>query len=205
MNKKEIIQKLNLENLLTISKILKNYDNFIFYGTLLGIVREKSVLKGDDDIDILIDIKLREKILKLIKKHKKFIINKKVMNKYFIQLTRNIGGKKTFIDLYFYINNSKNKYIEEKHNFLSSVNLKSHSLHIPKKLVFPLKKNNNFKNVKIPNNQIKLCEFLYGKSWKKPLKKNTGYRMEIINHKPKLIERSKLGSITRFFKQFFYN
>ena len=60
MNNKDIIQKLNLENLLLISKILRKKRVFIFYGTLLGIVREKNILRGDDDIDILIDIKFKK-------------------------------------------------------------------------------------------------------------------------------------------------
>ena len=64
MNNKDIIQKLNLENLLLISKILRKKRGFIFYGTLLGIVREKNILRGDDDIDILIDIKFKRKFLR---------------------------------------------------------------------------------------------------------------------------------------------
>ena len=43
MNNKDIIQKLNLENLLIISKILRKEKSFIFYGTLLGVVREKKI------------------------------------------------------------------------------------------------------------------------------------------------------------------
>ena len=53
MKKNRLIQKLNLENLLIISSALKKEKNFIFYGTLLGIVREKNILKGDDDIDAM--------------------------------------------------------------------------------------------------------------------------------------------------------
>ena len=61
MKKNRLIQKLNLENLLIISSALKKEKNFIFYGTLLGIVRERNILKGDDDIDLLIDIKQKKK------------------------------------------------------------------------------------------------------------------------------------------------
>ena len=103
MNKKKLIQKVNLENLLIISKILKENKHFIFYGTLLGITREENILKGDDDIDILIDVKLKKKLLKLIVNTKKFRINKKVSNYNFTQLTRMVKGQKTFVDLYFYL------------------------------------------------------------------------------------------------------
>ncbi len=203
MNKKKLIQKINLENLLIISHLFKKYEHFVFYGTLLGITREKNILLGDDDIDILINIKLKKKILKIISTSKNFKVNKKTSNKYFVQLIRKSNNEKTFVDLYFYIDKSEKNYIEEKHNFLASVNLKSHSLHIPKKMVFPTKKIKKFSNVVLPNKPLKLCQFLYGKTWATPLKKNTGYRMEIINHKPKLIKRSRIGQITRSVKQMF--
>ena len=205
MNKKEKIQNINLENLLVISKAINKYQNFVFYGSLLGLVREKNILKGDDDIDILIDFKLKKKILNLIKNLKKFKINKKVSNKNFVQLVRKERNFKTFVDLYFFINNPRKKYIEEKHNFLSSVNLKSHSLHIPKKFIFPIKRSKKFLFVNLPNQPKILCKYLYGDSWQKPLKKNTGYRMEVVNHKPKLIKRSKVGELTRSIKQLFNN
>ncbi len=205
MNKNQIIQNLNLNNLLIISKAIKKHQNFVFYGTLLGLIREKNILKGDDDIDILINIKLKKKVLKDIKKLKYFSINKKVINDNFVQLIRKEKKVKSFIDLYFYINDKTKNYIEEKHNFLSSVNLKTHSLHIPKKLIFPLKKSKNFENVNLPKKPVELCRFLYGNTWRKPLKKNSGYRMEIVNHKPKLIRRSKLGGITRSIKLLFNN
>ena len=205
MNKNKLLQKLNLENLLIICSAFKKEKNFIFYGTLLGMVREKNILKGDDDIDLLIDIRLKKKIINIIRRLKIFKINKKVTNKNFLQLIRKDKSIKTFIDLYFYTNNPNKNYIEEKHNFLSSINLKSHSLHIPKKIIFPLKKSKKFKNVYLPNMCKKVCHYLYGDTWKKPLKKNTGYRMEIINHKPKLIKRSKIGGITRSIKVLFNN
>ena len=95
------------------------------------------------------------------------------------------------------------KYIIEKHNWLSTINSKNHEIHIPKKLVFPLKKIKGFQDIFFPNQGQKLCSFLYGDSWRSPLKKNTGYRMEIVNNRPKLIKRSFLGSITRSIKKSF--
>lgn len=46
---------------------LHNIDNwFISYGTLLGIVRNNSCIEGDDDIDIVIDIKHYQKIIHIL-------------------------------------------------------------------------------------------------------------------------------------------
>ena len=52
MNKKKLIQKTNLENLIFISKELKEFDPFVYFGTLLGLTRENNVLINDDDIDL---------------------------------------------------------------------------------------------------------------------------------------------------------
>jgi hypothetical protein len=60
------------ETLLTISKLLNDegFDNwFIGYGTLLGIIRNKSCINNDDDIDIIIDITNKTKILSIIDKY----------------------------------------------------------------------------------------------------------------------------------------
>ncbi len=192
-----------LDDLKYTSKLLKKYSPFIFYGTLLGITREKNLIKNDDDVDVLVDFKYKKKIVSKLNKVKNFKMNKNISNKYFVQFINDKDNVKTFIDFYFYINNKNKKYIIEKHNWLSTINSKDHEIHIPKKLVFPLKKNKNFKDIFFPNQSQKLCNFLYGDSWRSPLKKNTGYRMEIVNNQPKLIKRSFLGSITRSIKKSF--
>ena len=197
------LQKRYLEDLKYASKLLEKYKPFVFYGTLLGITREKSLIKNDDDVDILVDIKHKKKVITKLSKIRDFKINRKINNRYFVQFINNKNNIKTFIDFYFYINNKSKKYIIEKHNWLSTINSKDHEIHIPKKLIFPLKKIKGFQNIFFPNRCQDLCNFLYGNSWRSPLKKNTGYRMEIINNQPKLIKRSFLGSITRLIKSYF--
>ena len=70
---------LNL-SLIKISRILnKNNFNkwFIAYGTLLGIVRNNSCIDGDDDIDIICDIKDYDKLKEiLIKENYQFEFGK---------------------------------------------------------------------------------------------------------------------------------
>ena len=203
--KLSFLQKRYLKDLKYTSKLLEKYSPFVFYGTLLGITREKNLIKNDDDVDILIDIKYKKKVISKLNKIKNFKINKKITNKYFVQFINNKENINTFIDFYFYINSKNKKYIIEKHNWLSTINSKNHEIHIPKKLIFPLKRIKGFRDIFFPNQCEKLCSFLYGYNWRSPLKKNTGYRMEIFNNRPKLIKRSFLGSITRFIKSYFVN
>ncbi len=201
MTKTEFLQNTNLENLIFISNELKEFNPFVYFGTLLGLTRENRILKNDDDIDLCLNSKFRENVIDKINNLKDYDINHKVCNKYFIQLVRRKNDIKTFIDLYFYIDHDN--FIEEKHNFFASISLESHSIHIPKKLIFPLHKSKKFKEVNLPNQSKELCKFFYGNNWEKPMKKNSDYRFEIINHKPVLIKRSFLGSLTRAFKYFF--
>ncbi len=200
MKSVDLLKKNNLNNLISISKLLKKFEHFIFYGTLLGMIRDHGIINGDDDVDILVNIKFKKKIIKLLKEQEYFKINKKKSNFYFIQLTNKMNKIKTFVDLYFYIDDPKKNYIIEKHNFLSSINLPSHFLHIPKIMIFPIKKSKKYFNINLPKKPKQLCKFLYGEQWLTPMKKNSGYRMEIVNHKPKLIKRSLVGSFTRNIK-----
>ena len=201
MIKSKFIQNTNLENLIFISNELKEFDPFVQFGTLLGLTRENNILKNDDDIDLCLNFKFKENAVKKLHNLNDYKINYKVCNKYFIQLIKKKNNINTFVDLYFYIDH--NNFIEEKHNFFASISLESHSIHIPKKLIFPLLKSKKYKNINLPNQSKELCKFFYGDNWEKPMNKNSDYRFEIIDHKPKLIKRSFLGSITRSLKNFF--
>ena len=199
--KKKIIQNLNFQNLLKISKIFSGIEHFVCYGTLLGLTRNNKIIYGDDDVDLLINFKFKKKVLRGMNMHKTFKINKKVCNKYFAQFINKKNEFITYVDFYFYTNKSKQDFIIEKHNFLSNPNDPNYSIHFPKKIIFPIKKHRKYKNICIPNKPENLCRFLYGDEWKIPLKKNISYRMEIVNNKPLLIKRSFLGSVTRWFKK----
>ena len=201
--KSTLLQKKYLNDLKYISKLLKKYNPFVFYGTLLGLTRERNLIKDDDDVDVLVDIKNKKEVIFKLSKIKGFKLNKKISNKYFVQFVHSQNKIKTLIDFYFYINKKNMNYIVDKHNWLSTINSKNHEIHIPKKLIFPLKKNKEFPNIFFPKECEKLCKFLYGDSWRSSLKKNIGYRMEIVNNQPKLIKRSLLGFLTRTIKSYF--
>ncbi len=200
MFKQNKLQKLNFQNLIFVAPLLRDIEYFIFYGTMLGIIRENNIIKGDDDIDFLVNYKSKKLLLKKMKKAKSFKMNKKVCNKYFIQYIKKYNNLRTFVDFYFYVNNPKKNYIIDKHNWIGNINDKRFAIHFPKKLIFPIVKKKKFN---MPKNPIAACKFIYGNSWSKPQKKNTNYRPEIINNKPILIKRSYLGSLTREFKEIF--
>jgi len=192
------IQKQNFDNLLKVSYSIKNIEYFIFYGTLLGITRDNNVIKGDDDVDFMVNYNSKKLLLKKMSLIKTFKLNKKVSNNYFAQYIKIKKGIKTFVDFYFYLNDSKKNYIIDRHNWLGNINDKRFALHFPKRIIFPINKNGQFN---VPKNSKLSCQYLYGKTWSIPLKKNINYRAEIIDNKPFLVRRSYLGSITRRVKE----
>ena len=64
MIKQNKLQNLNFQNLIFISKIIKDIEHFIFYGSLLGIIRDQNIIKNDDDVDFLINHKFKKVVLK---------------------------------------------------------------------------------------------------------------------------------------------
>jgi len=191
------LQELNFQNLISVSSLIRNIEHFICYGTLLGIIRDKNIIKGDDDVDFMVNFKSKKLLLKKMKLNKKFKMNKKVSNDYFAQFIKKDETLKTFVDFYFYIEDSKKNYIIEKHNWLGMIRDKRLAIHFPKKIIFPIIKGKRFN---MPNKSKAVCKFLYGTTWSKPLKKNINYRTEVVNNKPLMIKRSYLGSLTRKFK-----
>ena len=95
-------EKLN-HTLFTFIKILRDNninDWFVAYGTLLGIVREKSCIENDDDIDIIINKKYRDKIKELLIKY-----NFKIDNEGIIKNSNKILKTKTdenYVTIDFY-------------------------------------------------------------------------------------------------------
>ena len=198
---KQKLQKLNFQNLLNASKLLKNVEHFIFYGTLLGLTREQRIIRGDDDVDIMVNLKHKKTVLKKIKLNSSFKIHKKVCNKYFVQFIKKEKNLTSFLDFYFFTKSSKGNFIIDRHNWLAHINDSNFALHFPNDMIFPIKKDKNFKTIFIPNKPVALLKLLYGKTWRSPLKKNIEYRVEIKNNKPHIIRRSLIGGITRSIKE----
>ena len=186
--------KENFSNLIFISKILKELEYFVFFGTLLGLVREKNIIKNDDDIDLYINIKERERLIKILKENFVIVdlnlsVNK---TKYFLQVNRVINDKNAIIDFYFYEDDHDGFYIIEKWNFEGMINDPSKHLRIPKIFTHPIQKV-SIKSHKfnLPAQPEYLCEFLYGKKWKKKLKKDIDYDIKILDGKPVMFSLKK--------------
>ena len=198
---KNITVEENENNLLFIIKILKDIEYFIFFGTLLGVVRDNSLIDGDDDVDLYVNIKDKDKLIKILRDHNIEVNLTLPMNKsgYFIQVFRKINGKTLTIDFYLYETELEKNYIIERWNLEGGTHIESKYLRIPKRFIYPIKET-IFRKEKIPvpaQGEL-ICEFIYGKNWKTKLKKDEEYKIEIINRLPRMFLVKKF----LFFKRY---
>ncbi len=201
MKKPSVLRLENRANLALISKLLEDIDHFVFFGTLLGLTRELDIIEGDDDIDILVPIEKRDLVIQKISSIDSFKINfDKQCNKfnYFLQVNSSVNGRNSLMDFYFYENNPDDDFIVDRWNFLGKCENTKYRLHIPKKLIFPIVRQDFFsQKIKLPACRELLCEWLYGKSWQTPRMKNVSYVMRVVENRPMLIK-----PIPRAFERF---
>lgn len=141
----------------TCTMFQKHNINFIpFYGTLLGIIREKDFIKNDDDVDILMDFDDYERLKNMITEEK---IKTKRYTERIIQLY--LPNKLGPIDIYTYHKLEKDILIKWDGMLLYS-----------KEDIFPLNKI-TFKGfeIDIPCNSHKILKETYGKNYLTPISK----------------------------------
>ncbi len=179
-------QDLNRKNLIDVSTALKGIEHFVFFGTLLGLVRDGDIIPHDDDIDFYAPIDQRDALIERLKATD-FVIEEGVPNHtdYFLQAYRVIDGVKTYVDFYLYQSNSVEDFIVDRWNFPGTPDDESTHLHIPKSLIYPLKTARFFDcDIAMPAKGAELCAFLYGADWQIPRIKNSEYIININNNNP---------------------
>jgi phosphorylcholine metabolism protein LicD len=126
----------------------------LFYGTLLGYIRENDFIENDDDIDVIVNKKDYNKVMENISKKN---LKTGIINQDIIQIFMNDIGP---FDIYFYVFEKNNiKILWEKEVF-------------PIKNIFPLKKINYYNmKINIPSKPIDILYQGYGESWSIPQKK----------------------------------
>ena len=103
-------QKKLIKTLKYIVRILNKSDIIwsVTFGTLLGLKREGNPIKNDDDIDILIPIKEKKKLLKLFQKHG-WTPDPSTRSSVFVRCNKAKNGMAP-IDFYFTKQYNKNGY-----------------------------------------------------------------------------------------------
>ncbi|MEO9684691.1 MAG: LicD family protein [Tateyamaria sp.] len=187
-----VSRELNLNNLALVFDVLQGIDAFIFFGTLLGYVREGNIIEYDDDIDVYVNATDLNPLLTALEGSGFNVNVLPIRKKWYhrqkppliVQATRLQDGVETYADFYLY-DDVPADYLLEKWNFKGAWKDPATALHVPKDLVFPLKDAEmQGIAIRVPAQPEALCEFLYGPSWSTPVRKSEGYVMEIVNHTP---------------------
>jgi hypothetical protein len=197
MIKKSVSRETNEENLRYFTNLLSSCEHFVFFGTLLGLVRDNRIINGDDDVDIYVNSAERDIIIDIFKKENiKFDLDEYPNNTpHILQIKRLVKDEVGLVDFYFYKTDIDPNNIWEMWNFFGIIDPTS-ALKIPRNFIFPLKPI-YFQGVQIflPAKARKICAYLYGKNWNKPLVKNREYITKIINNKPRVFYHGKIGKI----------
>lgn len=174
-------------------------EHFLFFGSLLGIIRDKGPILGDDDIDFYVNIKDYQIVKNLLLKQG-FKIDYSVFpnqTERFIQVEGILASFEIRADFYFYDSEKDEDYIEERWNFAGNINDINLVLRIPKPLIFPLKRvDYQDTTVSIPRHSTIICEILYGVDWRIPQKKHIDYETVVIGGRPIRLKRGDNGSMS---------
>ena len=183
----KITQDEAFKNLCYFTNLIEDLEYFIFFGTLLGLTREKNIIEGDDDIDFYVNIKHRKDLINILRANSSNVDENLHVNRdqSFLQTIRAYQNKVYLVDFYFYDADTDENFIIEKWNYQGMPHIPLKHLRTPKIFIFPIKKK-LFRNIKInfPSQPTYLCDFLYGPEWKKKLKKDSEYTVKVINNKP---------------------
>ena len=172
-----IEEGVNDRNLELISELINTLDYILFYGTLLGVTRSGVTIPGDDDIDIIMKIEDRDKVISLIISAGFPVeLNSWPNNisECFLQCKLKNEFGVGFVDFYFVSELGSHMidswsfwgmpanplcYIKIDRKWLIDVDL----------LPFGGSK------IKVPKERKHVLEYLYGSSWSQPLKKGDLY------------------------------
>jgi hypothetical protein len=156
-------------NFLENSQILKYCT--VFYGTLLGFIRDYDFIEGDDDIDFIVSKQYYNLFLNTFNSSD-LKINISSRENYFIQIFIPVGDSNIPCDFYFY------DYNKEQNTIYVCWENKNY----PYDSIFPTKTNffYNFE-LNFPNNPINIFKLEYGNSYLIPIKKVEGNKFILKN------------------------
>ena len=107
---------------------------------------------------------------------------------HFLQGTRMIGDKRTYIDFYLFDSEINKTNIIDRWNFWGRWEEPDYHLMIPKSLIYPIKKKTfEFGTCGIPAQEVETVKYLYGERWMHPTDKGKQYTTIMKNGRPYVV------------------
>jgi hypothetical protein len=176
-SKKVIPAGVNDQNLTRITSILEDILYIPFYGTLLGLIRDGATILGDDDVDLVIRIEDRDRVISLLNAAGIDIQLEKWPNnidRCFLQTKLQTATSTGYVDIYF-VESFNNKLID-RWSFWGKPHVRPCYTKFPKEWLFDtIDLQFQGKNIRVPKDSENTLRYLYGKSWRKPAKKGISY------------------------------
>lgn len=197
--RKVIDKKIAAENLMIFNSILEktNIKYGLFYGTLLGAIREKDFIEYDEDVDVFMLAEFKSDFFSLLFEFKENGLDVVRVRNHFISLMRN----NEYIDVYFFYRRKRFLFRNVRvlnNNFI----VKAEYLENTKII--------EFLNIRIPipENPEKVLKQLYGKTWQIPKRGANAlpnaFHLKLIRKFPILKEVLFYHFIVRMYKKFIY-
>ncbi len=171
--KKRIDREIAKENLEIFHSVIEktNITYGLFFGTLLGAIREQNFIAHDEDVDIFALNEDRDNVLRLLYELKNYDFEVARYQYDLLSLIR----KNEYIDIYFF--KTKNKFGIFKLRVLTNeFECPANILEHPARLMFL------GMNMPVPNNPEELLIKMYGKDWRVP-KENSPCTQNTIYHR----------------------
>ena len=159
--RKEINVEIAKENLFIFNSIMENTKirYGLFFGTLLGAVRDNGLIEYDEDVDIYILEEDKHDTFNLLFKFREVGLELIRVGDGYVSLMRN----DEYIDLYFFRKSTRFFFLKYRTHRNKYAVKESYLTH-------PIKYELYNKEFYIPNNPEKVLRDLYGNNWKTPIR-----------------------------------
>lgn len=181
------------------SPLLKHTGGFVFFGTLLGLIRDGQPIVGDDDVDFYVDVQHFETVKAvLIASGFELDFNSPPNHtSWFLQANGMIDGHQIRADFYFFDQSTDEHFVIEPWNFMGTLNDGGSHLRVPKTLLFPIESRRiGSSEINLPACPEVICEYLYGIEWQTPMKKNIDYQTNVVGGRPVRFRTTEGGTIS---------
>lgn len=191
MVQREFSSQIGRQRLLDqMSRQIHDLGGYPFFGRTLGLIRNRSVLDYDDDLDFIIPAHKRNQLVDYLSKVSG--VSFTFISSWIIQVSWVESSESIIVDFYFFWDAGTD--VRLPWNFYGTPWRDRSHLLVPKKYIAELEFSAG-KGFFASGNSI--ASYLYGPRWKQPMRKNVDYEIRLHKNRPRHFYPSSLGRLAR--------